>query len=191
MNPEKAKLAWTGMQSFATGICVILLLMFIGGRAVRIYGWTVTALITPASMLIIGFPFMLLFTLRKYTSFDVGFTVLSFIGLTFVVLCKSLKYSFFDPTKEMAYIPLDATLKSQGKAAVDVVGARLGKSGSCALQMILLFAFNTTEVDGYILYLTILLLVALLTWFFSAIALGKKFDALTAPNKEQIALAKA
>ena len=42
-------LAWVGVQSFLTGLAAICFLMFIGSRAVRMYGWSVTALITPTS----------------------------------------------------------------------------------------------------------------------------------------------
>ena len=113
-----------------------------------------------------------------------SFAFLTVLGLIAVVLSKSLKYSFFDPTKEMAYIPLDPELKTNGKAAVDVVGGRLGKSGSCFLQFVMLLWTGSANVDGYVTALTIVLLLTLASWFFAALALGRKFNALTNAPKE-------
>merc|ERR1712119_261625 len=62
------------------------------------------------------------------------------LGAAQNVMSKATKYALFDPTKEMSYIPLDAESKSKGKAAIDVVAARLGKSGGgLVLQFILMF----------------------------------------------------
>ena len=46
--------------------------------------------------------------------------IVAYVGAIQNVLSKSTKYSFFDPTKEMAYIPLDHQTKSTGKAAIEV-----------------------------------------------------------------------
>jgi ATP/ADP translocase len=41
-----------------------------------------------------------------------------YIGMVQNILSKATKYAVFDPTKEMAYIPLDRASKVKGKAAI-------------------------------------------------------------------------
>jgi AAA family ATP:ADP antiporter len=105
-------------------------------------------------------------------------------GLGNVVFIKSAKYILFDPTKERAYIPLDEELKIRGKAAVDGVGSRLGKSlGSFILTVILLPLFGNgliQNVQYHIFFIIILLLIA---WLVAVKKLGVKFNELTADEK--------
>lgn len=46
------------------------------------------------------------------------------------VFARSSKFSLFDPAKEMVFIEMSKEEKSKGKAAVDLVGSQIGKSGA-------------------------------------------------------------
>ena len=93
------------------------------------------------------------------------------------ILSKATKYSLFDSTKEMAYIPLDDELKSKGKAVVEVTGARFGKSGGAVIQYLLLSfvtGANLSNLTESILYI---FLVIMAGWIVAVFALSRLFEA--------------
>ena len=49
---------------------------------------------------------------------------------------RASKYSLFDPSKEMVFILMDQREKVAGKAAVDLLGQQLGKSGASWLMQV-------------------------------------------------------
>lgn len=63
------------------------------------------------------------------------------------VTAKVFDYSLFRATKEMLYLPLDATAKTIGKSIVDMGTYRAAKAGA-SLLLILLVPFGTTVVAG-------------------------------------------
>ena len=71
-----------------------------------------------------------------------------FFGAAQVCTSKACKYSIFDSTKEMAFIPLGHECKLKGKAAIDGVGSRFGKSGGSMIHQGLLMFFGTVSMSA-------------------------------------------
>jgi len=89
----------------------------------------------------------------------------------------------------MAYIPLDQESKVKGKAAVDVVGARLGKSGGSLIQQGLIVTFGS--IAAITPYVAIILFGIIAAWIFAVRVLNKQFLALTASKEKEAAAAAA
>lgn len=182
---------YMGMLSTATGIFTILFGLVIGSSILRKVSWAKAAMITPLVILIAGGAFFCLILTEGLMEPVLQFfgthaiTAAVFIGLGIVVISKSIKYTLFDPTKEMAYIPLDDELKTKGKAAVDVIGGRAGKAGGAAVQNWLLLAFMTKDVVAIAPIAAGTFIVICLAWLFAVKALSVKVKA--AAQKQKIA----
>lgn len=186
--------AFMGKFSTYTGAMTILMMLFVGGNVIRRFGWSVGALFTPVVLMITGFGFFSFILFKDSLSGLVAMfstTPLLFavaFGTIQNVMSKSAKYSLFDPTKEMAYIPLDQESKVKGKAAIDVVGARLGKAGGSVIQQALLLIGPLAVITPYIAFV---LFGVLLAWLVAAKSLGKQFVAVQAKKEEETKLEEA
>jgi AAA family ATP:ADP antiporter len=165
--------------SCAVGFVSFFLAFFAGSNIIRFLGWKKSASACPTIIGATGIIFLILVLNQKYISNFINISPLILIvmfGALQNITTKALKYSIFDPTKEMAFIPLDQESKVKGKAAIDVVGSRLGKSGSAWIQIILIEVVGT----GSILSITPLLLPIV----FFAIILWKR--AINSIDNQQI-----
>lgn len=164
--------------------------LFFCGPLIRRLGWTLNALMTPLIMFATGFLFfgVVLWKdsafLLNYSS-AVGMTPLA-LGVLFGtlqnILSRGCKYTFFDATKEIAFIPLSRESKIKGKAAIDGVGSRLGKSGGAFLHQMLLMIFGTVSLTTPVV--GIFLLLVTVGWFAAAQSLGRQFNRLTAQQEK-------
>jgi AAA family ATP:ADP antiporter len=165
--------AWIGVISTILGMFV--------GVLISKFGWTKTALATPMVMLFTSLLFFIFIVfesdLMMLTSL-LGTTPLAiavFLGAMQNCLSKGAKYSVFDSTKEMAFIPLPRTDKIKGKAIIDGIASRLGKSGaSFSLQVTILMLGSLVASTPYI---TALMLMVLTGWISATRLLGRIVDA--------------
>ena len=108
-----------------------------------------------------------------------------FFGTMQNTLSRASKYTLFDATKEIAFIPLDKSSRRKGKAAIDGVGSRLGKSSGSIITQGFIIIFATLSASAP--YIAFLFLIILGVWLISVVALGKRFNSLMS-HKEKITL---
>jgi AAA family ATP:ADP antiporter len=178
-----------GMFSQITSLLTIFMMLFVGGNVIRKFGWKTGALFTPVVLLITGVAFFAFVIFRDNLGgviANIGTTPLMLavvFGTTQNILSKSTKYSLFDPTKEMAYIPLDQESKVKGKAAIDVVGARFGKAGGALVNQGLMVA--TGGIAFIAPYVAVVMIGVLGAWIVAARSLGTQFVDLSAKREEE------
>ncbi len=147
------------------------------------FGWTRTALITPVIMLITSAGFFIFMLFRHNIADPIisltGTTPLAIaalFGAAQVCLSKACKYSVFDSTKEMTFIPLSHECRLKGKAAIDGVGSRLGKSGGSLIHQGLLLFFTTVSVSAP--YVGAIVVFVIIAWIAAVRSLGQQFATL-------------
>lgn len=163
-----------------TGIATFLS-MLAGSYILRIFSWRVSAMFTPVMILVTGLPFFAFVIFEKEFSslFGLSGSTVLFLAVIFGaaqnILSKATKYAFFDPTKEMAYIPLDEELKAKGKAAADVIGGRLGKSGGAIIQWVMLSFITGSTLTSLATPLSVIFIIIMILWFYTVVALYKEY----------------
>jgi len=164
-----------GTFSSVVGVTTFFII-FLGGNVIKHLGWKIGALATPTLMSLLAIPFffcLLVGGVDNPTSLK--FAVV--IGTIQSLMSKATKYALFDPTTQMAYIPLDEDSKVKGKAAIDVLGSRLGKSGGSLIQQFLVLAFGNIIRAGPAVMA--IFYSVLLTWMTAASKLSVLFEEMS------------
>jgi AAA family ATP:ADP antiporter len=189
--PDKGELnAYLNNLTSSVGVVSTILALCLP-KMLSKFGWTGTALITPFIMLVTSLGFFGFYlgrdSLAEFALFAAGTTPLIiavFFGFAQNCLSKACKYSVFDATKEMTFIPLDHQSKLKGKAAIDGVGSRFGKSGGSIIHMTLLSYFVTLNASAP--YVAGILMVAIGLWIVATKRLGIKFKNLLDSKHESL-----
>lgn len=178
-NPKDYNM-YMGEITFITSIFATLSAFLVSGNSVRLFGWRFTALLTPVILMITSVGFFGFMLMQEYVSLSafasVGGSALAiavYFGSAQNVMSRAAKYSVFDATKEMAFVPLSPELKIKGKAAIDGVGSRLGKSGGSLIHQTLLLTFSSITLSAP--YVAVFLFAAIGVWIAATWALGTQF----------------
>nr|WP_253308197.1 GTP/GDP exchange transporter Tlc5 [Rickettsia endosymbiont of Ceutorhynchus assimilis] len=157
---------WTGVA--------IMVMTIIGNNVMRTYNWFVAAVISPVIIMITGILFFMLIVFdRQILSLFEGAILMTplalavSIGAIQNILAKGTKYSIWDTSREMLYIPLDKELKTKGKAAVDVISSKVGKSSSGLVQSIIFTIIPTATFSSISPILMVIFTFVCLAWIYA------------------------
>jgi ATP/ADP translocase len=160
---------WMGVSS--------VIMTIIGGNILRYFGWVTSAYITPVMITITGSLFFtfVVFGKKINLGFDPIYAAVM-IGAIQNILSKSSKNSLFDSTKEMAYIPLSIELKTKGKAAVEIMGAKIGKSMGAFLQFLAFTIMPDLDFDRISIFLMLIFIAIAILWLIDVNKLSKEYN---------------
>ncbi len=156
-----------------TGVAIILMTI-IGNNLMRSHSWFVAAVITPIIILITGTMFFILVIFNNEIAHMMDYWIMMSplalavsLGAIQNILSKGSKYSIWDTSREMLYIPLDEELKTKGKAAVDVISSKIGKSSSGLIQTFLFTIIPTASYSSIAPMLMIIFIFVCILWIYA------------------------
>ncbi len=157
---------WTGVT--------IMVMTIIGNHIMRNHSWFVAAVITPVMIVITGTLFfaLVVFDQQALSWFDGALLMTPLalaisIGTIQNILSKGTKYSIWDTSLAMLYIPLDNELRTKGKASVDVVSSKIGKSSSGLVQSVLFMIFPAATYTSIAPLLMTIFIIVCFMWIYA------------------------
>lgn len=174
---------YNGKVFFYTG-AFTLVCSFFGSAIIRKFGWLSSAIINPLMIMLAGMLFFACCIMEdnlKYVLYNSQFipvylTVI--VGGLWHVMGKGTKYSLFDATKEMLFIPLDNESKTKGKAAVEIVGVKIGKSAGAVIQFMIFTTFPNLQYSDIAIPLCACFVIICAVWIYSVIKLSDQYNEL-------------
>lgn len=176
-------MAFMSKYNIWMGTCSIIFIV-IGSALLRRYSWFVSALITPSIIGITGGMFFIFIIFPEFFSETFSYVALNpiyaaiIVGALQNILSKATKYSLFDSTKEMAYIPLSRELRTKGKAAAEVIGLKFGKSLSAFIQSSIFTIVPMATFNSMSPFLMIIFIVVIIIWVINVQKLNTEYEKL-------------
>ena len=156
-------------------------LVFAAQFIIKRFGWRVATCITPFIILFTSLIFFPLVSLQgnqlaESFAFEMFQANLAWIAVLVGgfqnAMARGTKYSIYDSTREMAFIPLSLDEKRKGKAVIDGIASRVGKS-SGSVVFIILLPF-CSSLQNTIPYVAIISITVTVLWVISIYGLDKQ-----------------
>ncbi len=185
-DSSRAFNAYLSKVTMVKGFMATILGLFMTHLMIKRMGWRFAALFTPVCILatsLIFFP-LVIFQQDSFLGdvvYDLwGTSLLSFsvlIGGLQNSLTRAAKYSVYDTTKEMTFIPLSVPMQRKAKAVIDGIASRLGKSGgSLIYQILLLTCTSLATATPYVIVVTLIITVL---WVYAVMVLDRELKIKT------------
>ncbi len=182
---EKYPLISDFMQYHATVMLWVgvscMFFSILGKLILKYFNWLICAIITPLIFIILGSSFFIMSCFQTSLESIINYQALSiivFIGGLQNIIVKGSKYTLFDMSKEISYIPLKEPIKTEGKAAVDLIGFKLGKAMGAFIPFFVFTLYPSYNYQDIIFQLLIFFLLFCAIWLYSVKNLSIKYNNL-------------
>lgn len=176
----KAYCEFMGELSSWSGVIVSISALTITPWVMEKHRWVVSSLITPICLFITQTAFIFvvcgrdLWPVVKEAGVFNWVSMAVFLGSAQYVLCRGAKYTFFDASKELAFVHLPTTEKMQGKLIIDGIFARFGRGGASIISIIIIKMLGTPITSAWLAGL--IAIGVTLGWIKATFALGDMVD---------------
>jgi ATP:ADP antiporter, AAA family len=168
-----------------TGIAALLISVFVFSPFIRRFGWKKTSIIPPVIWALTTLGLFAALNIESsglknsdFFHIILNMPILDLImaaGTMQIFLGRAAKYTIFDQTKEMAYIPLPTEAKRKYKAVIDGLVSRLGKSiSSLLIQGLLIYSAGNLDIATP--YAFTIIAITLCIWLISVLKLGTLYE---------------
>lgn len=163
---------WSGILTFVSSIWIAPLVL-------NHCQWGTAALVTPICLLVTEgtfFIFLRASPLRDWWGWTESYLIQMAIisGSIQYCLCRAAKYTFLDPSKELAFVLMPESYRIKGKLIADGLCARVGRGGASFLSIVLIQLCG--GVVSSALPAGVIAIGVITSWLLSTRKLGKSVE---------------
>ncbi len=130
---------YLGQLTLWSGVLTGISAFWIAPQLLEHFRWRIAALALPVIFLCTTSLFFFVVCFRNEPWMQLfGISPLALavaVGSVKHCLCRAAKFTLFDATRELAYVPLSKEIQMQGKLVIDGMGSRVARAASSILNM--------------------------------------------------------